>query len=765
MPLFTQVREDVVFMPWIGSVLRHSTHFPWAVPRQRERFLRGQHAKGPRQCITRCMLVWMCALLPMWETLPEHQPAPASWDSRCQDTTQGPRSANATLGINWSMQHSQPPKQSSTECMTVAAETCMQWTHEAPPVGTQETVQDQSSARHPEKSLGTSPSVCVLGTLPEHHTAPGHGVGRCRDATHHPLPANATLGIHWPVQHSQPLELTLKARLTAAAEICPQWIRDASPVGTSEPAQLFGLARHKVTILGAEQSVRVMCRQCWHAECDAPYMTFTVRSCCRSDARESKSHLGECSCQPNSHRAFKPLLDAGEPLPAPPHADLCSRAGHSICSLLASLISQERTEPQVSIACMSISTSRPRAQMRQTTRAERGLPPRENPRSHYRADGRHRRTATELRQRGWQSWESHNERRHGEVELTGWWHGWNSWTERAEWYSEEVESQGGWQPRTVNDDTSSSSAQAVRIQAQDQGKPLTEEADAPAPKLNPVAESTTPDVATEVRAPTADPVASATTTDEKELIPAQQHAAVQAQPWMCDRATQTSDDEKPGHYVPQGLPLLSVAMKADEHPIEETIGEVCGARRGSEARGAVRRAQTIGPERVPPHQGLNAAARLHLGKAKQLLGELLPSNPGARLTAFQMQGHYKFRHDLYHKAQLGEAFDIRGQHIDSPLLTDNVGRWIWSLVGALLTHDKLGQVQSWQTGGDLVESWMHSLWTTQGQAELDILASVSRLASHLHDGLQNLPRALYLQLQWKTHWPEFFQALMPYLSP
>ncbi|CAE7611209.1 pksN [Symbiodinium natans] len=411
--------------------------------------------------------------------------------------------------------------------------------------------------------------------------------------------------------------------------------------------------------------------------------------------------------------------------------------------------------------------------MRQTTRAERGLPPREHPRSHYRADGRRRRTATELRQRGWQSWEGHNEWRHGATESTGWWHGWNSWTESTEWHSEEAESQGDGQPGTVSDGPSSSSAQAVKIKAQDQGEPHMEEADVPAPAINPVVDGTTPDMMNEVRTPTADPVASETTTDEEELIPAKehaavQHAAVQCGPVTCDQATQTSDNERPGkaapgNYTPQGLPLQSVAMKADEHPIEETSGEVCGARRGGDARGAVRRAQTIGPERVPPHQGLNAAARLHLGKAKQLLGELLPSNPGASLTAFQMQGHYKFRHDLYHKAQQGEAYDIRGQHIDSPLLTDNVGRWIWSLVGALLTHDKLGQVQSWQTGGDLVESWMHSLWTTQGQAELDILAGVSRLASHLHDGLQNLPRALYLQLQWKTHWPEFFQALMPYL--
>ena len=856
-------------MPWIGSVLSHSTKLAWKVPRRRERFLRGKHAKWERQCITRCMLVWMCALLPMWETLPEHHTAPAHWESRYRDTTQGPRSANATLEINWSVQHSQPPKQSSIEYMTMAAEICTQWIRDAPPAGAPVTVQDPSPARHnakplgtsrsvcvlctlpeqhaaPEqgegrckdathtplsanttlginwpvqhsqppkqssieymtmaaeicaqwirdappagapvtvqdpsparhnaKPLGTSRSVCVLCTLPEQHAAPEQGEGRCKDATHTPLSANTTLGINWPVQHSQPPEQTLEAWLTADAEICPQWIRVAPPVGTSAPARSFGLARHEVMIIGAEQSVRVMYIPCWHAGWAATYMSFTVRSCSRSDVGECMSHPRECSCQSNSIRALQTLPDAGEPLSAPPRADLRSRAGHSICSLPAPHISPERTEPPVCNACMSISTSRPRAQMRQTTRAERGLPPREHPRSHYRADGRRRRTATELRQRGWQSWEGHNEWRHGATESTGWWHGWNSWTESTEWHSEEAESQGDGQPGTVSDGPSSSSAQAVKIKAQDQGEPHMEEADVPAPAINPVVDGTTPDMMNEVRTPTADPVASETTTDEEELIPAKehaavQHAAVQCGPVTCDQATQTSDNERPGkaapgNYTPQGLPLQSVAMKADEHPIEETSGEVCGARRGGDARGAVRRAQTIGPERVPPHQGLNAAARLHLGKAKQLLGELLPSNPGASLTAFQMQGHYKFRHDLYHKAQQGEAYDIRGQHIDSPLLTDNVGRWIWSLVGALLTHDKLGQVQSWQTGGDLVESWMHSLWTTQGQAELDILAGVSRLASHLHDGLQNLPRALYLQLQWKTHWPEFFQALMPYL--
>ena len=268
---------------------------------------------------------------------------------------------------------------------------------------------------------------------------------------------------------------------------------------------------------------------------------------------------------------------------------------------------------------------------------------------------------------------------------------------------------------------------------------------------------------------------------EEEMIPDKQfctrghrHAATQcdpsteekaslARPWMCDKGTQTHGTEVSDCTIPPGLTLTRVTTRPSERPIDEVLRQPSGMKEGGEARGAVRRSQTLGPCRAPPQPGLNAAARLHLGKAKQILSELLPSNPGAHLTEFQQQGHYKYRHDLYHKAQMGEAIDIQGQLIESPLFTDNVGRWIWSLVGALLTHDKLGAIQSWQTGGDLVESWLHSLWSTQAQAELDVLANVSRLASHLHDGLQNLPRALYLQLQWKTHWPEFFQALSPYL--
>ena len=251
-------------MPWSGSVLSHSTKLAWKEPRKRERFLRGRHAKGKHQCITRCTLVWLCAMLPMWETLPEHPAAPELWEGRHQDTTHGPRSPNATLGTNWSAQHSQPPKQSMIESMTVAAEICMQWIREAPPVGTPETVQDPSPTRHPVMPLGTSRSMCVLCTLLEQHTAPVHGVSRCKDVTHMPLSVNAILGINGLVQQSQPPTQTLNAWLTAEAEISPQWIHSASPVGTSEPAQSTGPARHNVMIIGVEQSVSVMCRQCWH---------------------------------------------------------------------------------------------------------------------------------------------------------------------------------------------------------------------------------------------------------------------------------------------------------------------------------------------------------------------------------------------------------------------------------------------------------------------------------------------------------------------